>query len=396
MLRRDERTIWLEIPWLKGLDYHRAWFPEVGLDGDAALPLPEELVFEDSQGPVVLSGLQVWGSSENLMSDVGTGRLRVDYAVPGTRALGGHQRPHGLMSSIDGLGRFSGERAVSVEYARDRSSSTILTLQLAGMDARPLCEERGLSLVRGFRHLPTAFDVHEIAGTASIKTLHEAPTPMAVHLRTHRAVQALLGIAFGRPAGFTNHVISLDPHEGAADTRAREWHELLTHKTGIGDHEPLPDDGLPLFTLQEIGPDGVARWLRMWDEWPRAMLPLAAMVRMRSHLLEAQFVTLGIGLEALGYYLAVAAGKSSNRADDLDLDKKLKRILTDAPFSEAVVGRDWHTRTRDLYVQLKHPTHDYPDMYEAFELLNASVTLFRLWVAMKLGVQIDDTRIARA
>lgn len=396
LLRRDERRIWLEVPWSGTGDYYRSWFSEFdGWPGRLNRPVPNSLVFEDSKGPVLLAGLEPWGASNNLMSEVGLGRLKVDYAIPGTRTLADYTAPTSLRSDIDGLGSFIRDRSIRIDYGAREESDEVLSLHVTEREPVALDEARGLSCVRSYQHIPKEIDVHEVSATCAIKTEFSGPVPLGEHLRTHRAIQALLGVVYGYPCGFTGHAATVDIRGDSAE-QPSEWLELVTSRTGIGQQDRLAHDAYPLFTFNTIGSAGVSKWLSLFDRWPRAMLPLAALVRMRSNMLEAQFVTLGIGLEALGFYLAVEGGKSKSAADDLHLDKKFDLILAAAPFAKDVVGSDWSRRTRDLYTKLKHPTYDYPDMQEVYELLRDSMKLFRLWAAHRLGVPIDANRIAMA
>ena len=122
----------------------------------------------------------------------------------------------------------------------------------------------------------------------------------------------------------------------------------------------------------------VAAWLRLLKDYQRSMGPLVALLDQKDAYLETRLVQSCIALEALGYQLALEAGKISGRR---------KREVNPLPN-----WKDWQARSNECYRGAKHPDNDLPDTADQLRTYRENLLVLRYWVAGRLGVRADKLR----
>lgn len=392
VLSRDAGGIWLDLSWEdRSPPIVRRWFGDLRTPLVADPKTPQQVTFEDHGGPVVLVGLRPERVDSNRMgAGQSRGRFRVSYAVVGTQGGGVDYTAgiHAMSSEIDGLRRFMRSEVVQSvpdfdgegkllgfhfptktgpEVSLDRRSGMTVknTLRLGGRDAGASTELRHDSLC---------------------VTRFTQPREWTEHIRAQKHLSDLLSVAYWYPCLFTSHVV-----QRMDGTDAGNWHWVDTAATEIGLLPPMPGTANPLFDFDGIGgANGVTEWLRQREAWSRAFDPLVALPRLRSTFLDVQFTQLGIGLEALGNYIALERGYSRTKAKNESVSRLLMLILDDAPLAQPYFDNGWAEETAQLYNQVKHVDRRRPEPARLHARLVDSILLFRLWVAGRLGAKIEN------
>lgn len=100
---------------------------------------------------------------------------------------------------------------------------------------------------------------------------------------------------------------------------------------------------------------------------------------------EGSLAQSGIGLDGIGYQLALDAGVSKRNADRESHRARLARIAADLPVPPPFDSAEWAARSADAYNGVKHADRDLPDVLTAANRLRENQLIFRLWVAGRIG-----------
>jgi hypothetical protein len=148
-----------------------------------------------------------------------------------------------------------------------------------------------------------------------------------------------------------------------------------------------------LFKFSDIGASGVSAWLRLIKEYHRAVGPLVALLDQKDAYLETRLVQSCIALEALGYQLALEAGKiSGRRRREVTYIRALKEIQQNLVVNPLPNWKDWQARSNECYRGAKHPDNDLPDTADQLRTYRENLLVLRYWVAGRLGVRADKLR----
>lgn len=348
---------------------------------------PEVCQFVDVAGPVVLVGCR---AIENVQGD-SAGRVKVsaDYAVIGARHLR-YSTINGLRSTMPALASWSQLRSVSSEpITDDRSRVQRIDVRLESPPNVPLSRRMNLTLRPTWRtaypDTEGTFAAHDVV---QLMTATKRPRSWEEHLAPHLAVRELLAISGWEPFGFTR----LDVNRGDDPERVLSgeavgvrWAQVHTHR--LPKHTPWSSTPRFLFYLEEIGPHGVDRWLRLRQHFDRALRPLLAIVDRRITTLDTAVVSSGILLEAIGYQLAVDAGEvSPGKKSDLYFRDALQFVLDDMVYSPLRDPADWKDRTNAHYKGVKHADNVEPRNEDLQDSVRQCVSVGRYWIAGRLGV----------
>ena len=222
-----------------------------------------------------------------------------------------------------------------------------------------------------------------------VQTLWEEPRRWSDHWRIHRAVRDLVAIASWRNERFVDATVSRDDDplrvmSGAAV--ARNWHDVIAGEVTEGEVSPRRKGDAFLFRSGDLQTDAVAAWIALRDQYSRAVDPIVSALGMRGATIEVSLALVGIGLEALGYQIAMKGGRSKSAANALSLAERLRVIAADLPFTPPFDIEDWVSGTAEAYNGIKHANKTMPPPVEQLNRVRQSQLVFRIWVAAQLGM----------
>ena len=212
------------------------------------------------------------------------------------------------------------------------------------------------------------------------------------HLRVHAAVRDLVTVATWLPEHFMSHHASRsdDPEVSLSGTilPGRRWNEVVTVATGVEERvrrSPTPH----LFRFEDVGVEGIAKWVELRNRFARAVDPILSTRYLDGITAEALVAQVGIGLEALGFYLS--EGKLSRKQrKELPFRERLEIVAdavnVDLPFD----SNEWVSRMTRAYNTTKHVNRGRRVEYlELVTMARCSQLVFRLWVGSTLSVSSE-------
>jgi hypothetical protein len=113
-----------------------------------------------------------------------------------------------------------------------------------------------------------------------VQTLVKSTKTWEEHFRLHGAILELVSIAGWRPFGFSNVEVQLSVDRVKVSPTAYgepRWLKVVDHRLPK-QPEPIGDVKF-LFPYREIGPRGIKRWLKLRDEYDRAIGALLSILR---------------------------------------------------------------------------------------------------------------------
>lgn len=351
--------------------------------------VPRLLDFADAHGRVALIGCHRGPSTSGGSAGLGVGHIRVDYAVMGARNSADYEEINGMRSEIAGLGDWVG--LTSIEQTRhtegNRLKRAVFTLE--SPESIPVPGVEGLSLRPSFQYGDGAVpDQTILTDRIYVETLYSDPAPWEQHLTIHGAIRELIAVAAWSPRHFLSHRVQRDG-DGLrtldGEEHGPEWREVITNRTRVAAKAQPDRRRRPLFTFATIGADGVATWLHLRETKKRGIGPIVALLNAESTLIETGMAQMGIGLEGLGYSLAVDAGFSKGKSDGLTLKQRLSHIIADCKIDLPFSGEDWVERTARIYNAVKHADRAVEDPLDILNCYRECSIVFRAWLAGRLG-----------
>lgn len=381
---------------------YRRWFTTDGLlSGDAtedAKPVgpPPELMFEDSHGQIALLGCRAVTWHTNYHTGYGT--IQASAAVVGVSSIA-YAKISGLRSEVSGLRSWVG--ATSIRNKSERNPETKRLKQTFVLEAPdPITiPDSGLSLSPDFVSSQKN-DTVSIRDVVQLVHRSEQEEPWYVHQGAQLAVRDLLAISRWRPEtvipAFVCRPDDLLP--GADDQPAgRPW-----WRKAIYSDAPLPMEETTriehLIWWNELKPEGMVKWIKLREDFARAIDPAVSSIYLKNSIIEVQLTQVAIGLEALGYLIAMRDdGSTEAQANNLNFKQRLTRIAQDIPGVLPFVSDTWAQTMATAYNSLKHvnrPTQQLPIVANSWR---EGTLLFRAWIAAELGLEHDviNSRLAR-
>ncbi|WP_423464211.1 hypothetical protein ACO229_06555 [Promicromonospora sp. MS192] len=395
MLRDTGTAIELQVP-LKDMyedgDSYSRWFARGISFGDDpgrtkySYAPPRVVQFEDSSGTVTLVGCRAAGSWSNF--NVGRGRIVANYAVLGGKSLR-LEKINGLRTEIPALAAWTRLSNMTVDVQRDpQGLAQSVQMRLTNAPEIRLARPMNLTMKSSWQ---TSKDQGNFTAAEGVRTTTATKEPRSWddHIAVHGAVLDLVSIAGWRPFGFSKIQVNRadDPHrDGAGGNHGPKWSQVATHR--LLKHEPWDRDPNFLFQYSEIGPRGIARWLRLRKEFGQAIGPLLNILRSEDQWSSSNVVQSGIALEALGYLIDLAnGGANMNSRRQINFRPALQVVLDDMrhhPFGDTT---GWIDRATDVYMSAKHPDRPQPDSLVALNTLRENLLVLRYWVAQRLGAR---------
>ena len=399
MLMDDGKQITVHVPLLPGThDLHERWFhasfAEFGDDPDRTkydYAAPETIAFVDRHGIVVLVGCS-W--SHAAWSGLGTeGVIIARRAILGAR---NYRYPvvNAMRTEISGLSDWLGLSGVDVQIDRDaKGRAQAISIASSSGERIGLSQKLNLSAEATWRERFVT-DGSGIEAPAQIKTQVVRAKPWDDHADLHRALLGLVEISAWDRIGFRSMHVRRDddPEETQAGNPIGQRWSLVRSYERDNQEAPLPPDPRRfLFRYSDVGAAGIREWLRVRRAFQRGVQQMHAMLHQPGMFLEVQQVNVGAALEAIGFVLALEAGKSDKSAAGESYVSRLQRLRNTIP--ERVLDKDWPERSRAAFMAAKHVDAPAPPVDQQVRAVGENILAYRYWLARRLGA--SDNRLLR-
>lgn len=381
---------------------YRRWFTTEGFfatdgaeDTKPAGP-PSELMFEDSHGQIALLGCRAVNWHSNYQTGYGT--IQANAAVVGASSVA-YAKITGLRSEVSGLRSWVG--ATSIKNRAERNPETKRLKQTFVLEAPDPTNipDSGLSFSPDFVSSQNN-DTVSIRDVLQLVHRSEQEEPWYVHQGAQLAVRDLLAISRWRAETiipvFVCRPDDLLP-DGDNQSAGRPW-----WRKAIYSDAPIPMEETTriehLIWWDELKPEGMVKWIKLREDFARAIDPSVSSIYLKNSIIEVQLTQVAIGLEALGYLIAMRDdGSTEAQANNLNFKQRLIRIAQDIPGVLPFVNDTWAQRMATAYNSLKHvnrPTQQLPIVANSWR---EGTLLFRAWIASELGLEHDviKSRLAR-
>ena len=389
-LERRDGAVTLSVFWESPLSAPARWFMrgvQIQDDPDRTkfdYAVPRLLSFGDERGSVNLVGCRSVGMNGQLAGP-GRGRITARYVVMEripTDAT--YETIQGLRTTVSGLREWLGVESIrTTDKTRDAAGRMeTIAFKLDSPAALEVPGVDGLTLVPRWTTAQPDPDVVEMREHLHVETWHDDARPWSVHLSVHRGLRDLLAVSRWRREELTEASARADSDRTAED---RAWSPTVIG--GVLNEAPPPTRQEHLIQFTDVGVDGVRDWLRLREDYQRAVDPLVSSLYNADAAIESKVSQAGIGLEALGFLLAHKIdGKTEKQADRLNYVQRFERIgksMADVlPFAPDV----WATDFAGAYNSVKHANRALPDSVHLANRWREAVLVFRAWVALELGV----------
>lgn len=391
MLLDDGKQITLRVPLLSGTDdMHERWLlaPVANLAEDPDrtkhdYAAPETVAFIDRHGIVMLVGCK-W-SLAGWSNHGSEGVITAKRAV-----LGGNEYRYPMINAmrteISGLADWLGLSGVDVNVDRDvngRAQSITVTSQTT--EPVRLSPRLNFSVGATWR-TRNVTDGRGIEAPAEVTTQVAKVRSWDDHAELHHALLGLVEISAWSRIGFRTMEVrrSDDPENTlAGNVLAQKWNPVRSHER---DHIEASAPGEPrrfLFTYADMGSRGVREWLQVRTTFQRGVQQMHALLHQPGMFIEVQQANVGGALEAIGYVLALEAGKSAHGAAREPYARRLERLRQKIP--ERVLDRDWPERSRAAFMAAKHVDAPAPPVDQQLRAIGENILAYRYWLARRLG-----------
>jgi len=410
-LKVSEHEIALEVPLDDGIG--AALGVSTGWLSSGEAVVPERLVFIDHDGWVGLEGCRVRRSNYRVFSELTPWvEIHADYAVEMQGLDEDFWNLSGVRSEIAGLAGWTGLSSLHSQVTRnDDGLLKSVDVTANSPSAVEIGTDYGLKLVPHFTATGSRSNgTFLLKQHVYVQTSTAQPESFDHHAEVHQSMQDLLTVAYGTGCGLRVESASSARHPLTAPRTGKvigeKWRDVVAVWHGRGNPDApteLPSDSWPLFTLADIGTDGVRRWIEEVDDWIRVVGPLSSSCFQTSVVIELHVMQTAVSLEALGYRIALRRNKIEPGgslafpqylrliADSLDCD--LASVLRGDPANGVARFDDfsgWADAFNDVYRQAKHADHPLPDSIRASVLAKSGSLLVRLWLAREFGVSAAE------
>lgn len=352
LLQDHGDRISLMIPWLGRAEasQHERWFQGAstlyGDDPDRihyAYRPPQSLAFADADGFVALIGCRAKSSRSDFSTGIGHGVIDVRVAILGGEGLS-FGAINGLRSEVPGLSDWVGLRSLHESVTRDSNGRVkAVDLRLESHEPVRLARRLNVCLRSNFSvSRPVEADTTSLHESLQVQTLVKKPRMWVDHIRVHNTVRELVDVAGWRPFGYTRlwaHRVDDPERLLSGEGIGQKW--ALAHTYAVRRHNPIPSRPSFLFQFEDVGVSGFKKWMHLRHAFSRGIGPLISLLDQETAYLETQLVQSGIGLDGIGYQLALEAGVSDRLARDERHSKRLQRIVDElrlARFQTSTTG----------------------------------------------------------
>ena len=234
----------------------------------------------------------------------------------------------GLRSEVSGLRSWLG--VTSIETKCERNPETKRPKQTFVLDAPEpiIIPDSGLSFSPDF-FSSQKNDTVSIRDVVQLVHRSEQEEPWYVHQGAQLAVRDLLAISRWR-AETVIPAFVCRPDDLLSDADDRPAGSLWWRKAIYSD-APLPMEETTriehLIWWNELKPEGMVKWIKLREDFARAIDPAVSSIFLKNSIIEVQLTQVFIGLEALGYLIAMRDdGSTEAQANSLNFKQRLTRI----------------------------------------------------------------------
>lgn len=398
-LERSDSGISVTVAWSSPEVPYAAWFMSGGsLFGTEPpaepRPVPRRVLFHDSHGTVLLIRCWARGFHADAFGP-GSGTLWARAAIMGVSVDTEFDRPHGLQSEISGLREWLGTTSWLERYQLGEGTPNVIlsSLETSTIEAG---KHAGMALDfrSGWSVIPEeGRDRRILLDLLRCTTRSTEPLGWDTHMQLHRAIRDLLVVSRWRNESCV--AVRVLREDDAFTTMDGESHGEQWRTVVVPDDEskPAPKGHHPhLMQYQDLGAEGIGRWIALRDDFARALDPVITSIDLRNTTPHTRLAHTGPGLEALGYLLMTRDGMDVKRASRATLRARFERILADVGDCLPFNGPAWADHAVGTYNSLKHANRSVPDDIDVMNSWAESVMVVRAWIALELGITRDVVR----
>ncbi|BCW42736.1 hypothetical protein StoSoilB3_42710 (plasmid) [Arthrobacter sp. StoSoilB3] len=353
--------------------------------------VPPTLFFYDSHGSVALIGCRKDGYHTN--HRIGSGRVNVGAVVLDAPSTA-HAKVMGMRAEVSGLRAWLGTSAITQTREFEKTGRfKSAAIQVVVPEAITI---PGSKLVLRPNIRRTLKD-----GSLLIEDIVwvEHRTEEASSWREHhlamRAVRDLLAVSRWRDESHIPVSVARTEDSIEGDTPGSERQQYW--RKAIDSRSPAPKEETRrlghLILWEDLGAEGVARWIKLRDDFARAVDPAVSSLYLEGVTVDVHLTQISISLEALGYLLFMRKDRlSESQAKRINFKLRLDRIIEDVPGLLPFVDAGWSQRMADTYNALKHANRELPQTVEIANCCREGALLLRTWVAAELGINHEELR----
>ena len=394
VLSRSDDVVELEIEW-SGDDHEYArWFTDYAIWADDldkskySYSPPRILWFQDIAGTVTLVDCRTAGYTSNFRA--GRGRIRPDRTVFGGETSD-YAKINAMRSYIPGISQWLQLRSMKAEPLFENGRLQSLSVELAAPEPVKLHRRLNLCARPTFRFQPHASqDTSEIIERILLETDVSSARQWSDHEHMHLALRELISVAAWKQHNLTELSVqhAEDPDRVLSGTAVGpRWAPAVLNRLKKFPYDGAKDSKRFLFTFDDIGARGVGRWFQLREKYARGLNPILHTLGQRDVAVEIQVAQTGIGLDGVGYQLALDEGKSTNSANGERHKSRLLRVYRDVPVQMPFPEEPWATDAADAYNAVEHANHAMPSYETYVETRRMSQLLIRIWIANRLGMR---------
>jgi hypothetical protein len=390
-LERNDDAILLSLTWTDSDSPYARWFWNDSQSPPEDASPPSQLLFRHGQGTILLVGCTMssaqggaWGPS--------TGVVRAEYAVLDVIQDVDYGNVNGVQSVVHGLRAWLGVRSVQTTLTPAANGSP-RTATFVAAEREPIVigGASNLRLVPTWRAVPNSADdtttlFDEVVCESTNADLHD----WSYFLSDHRAIRDLLLLSSWSMQELTPRAalrLELDPQEDGSISQSGSWRKVEpASPEGARDARAFPRH---LVEFADLGPDGISKWIDIRTQFSRAIDPIVSSKLFRHPTIDVNLFLVAMGLEALGYLLALEAGHDEKSANNMRFSHRLTLVTDGLGAALPFDVDDWASGTSEAYNSVKHANRAPVDIGQLVFRWKQSVTVFRAWTALRLGVSAE-------
>lgn len=349
---------------------------------------PGQVGFLDADGPIVLIGCRAFGWKDAIGLGVGRGLAIASLAVIGGE-ITNYDKVHAVRTFLPEFGEWMGLSSIDNQETIGSTGRLVqLDLRLALKQPLKLARRMNLQAVPSWRVQRDQYGPQQLHDESFIETRTKQPKDWQEHLALHQSIRELLDIAGWEPFGFGRIILQRvdDPiHALDGSVLEERWCNARTYST----RSPRSSKNHPryIFRFEDIGTRGVSRWLALRDKFQRGVMPILSLLDDSEANFQARLAQSALGLEAIGYELAIEGGMSIGAAKNLSFFERMTLIRDMLPVP--TVHSSWPRRASDAYNGIKHANRPLPVPVDMWSVIQENCLVFRVWVASRLGAKAE-------
>jgi hypothetical protein len=317
-LERTAKSILLSLTWTDSDSSYARWFWG-GPNPSEESHVPSQLLVQHGEGTVLLVGCKMssarggaWGPS--------TGVISAKYAVIDVVHDVDWDNVNGLQSLIPGLRAWLGVQSITMTSS-PRTASQARSVSFVALEGTPITigGDNNLRLLPTWRVVPGLEDdatalLDEVVCESTNVDLHS----WSHYLTEHRAIRDLLLLSSWTSQELVPRAafrLELEPQEDGTASMSGYWRDVES-ATPEGSRDRTIHDR-NLIEYSDIKLEGIREWITLRSAFARAIDPVISSKLFRNPTIEVNLFLVAMGLEALGYLVAIERGDTAKGASDM-------------------------------------------------------------------------------